>query len=77
MAHFGVRIVETLSKTVIIKADTFDEAIMKVNDAYQSSKVILDADDFDEVEFGMSSAFGKNPISEENQNVSIFMTLEV
>lgn len=77
MKKFGVRIVETLSRTVIIKADTFDEAIMKVNDAYQSSEVILDADDFEDVEFIASSTFGKQPISEDNQSVSLFTKLEV
>lgn len=77
MAYFGVRIVETLSRTVIVDADTFEEGVQKVNDAYRRSEVILDADDFNEVEFEESATFGTKEVPADDPNIQLFTILEV
>ncbi|WP_419771379.1 MAG: DpnD/PcfM family protein [Candidatus Marinarcus sp.] len=42
-----IKITETLSRIVSVKADSVDEAINKVKDKYNNEKIILDYSDFD------------------------------
>ena len=51
MKEYVIRVVETLSKGVIIKADSLDDAMSKANDLYQDGKINLDYDDFNDVDF--------------------------
>ena len=41
MAKYAMRIIETLSRTVIVDADDLDEATDKARSAYDSNEVIL------------------------------------
>ena len=47
--HF--EIIETLSRTVEIEAESTQEAYIKGSDLYRDCEIILDADDFIDVEF--------------------------
>lgn len=46
MTRFGIKVEETLSRTVIVEAEDLDEAMEKVREAVKSSEIILDADDY-------------------------------
>lgn len=43
-----VRITETSAHTVIVEANSMQEAEDKVNNAYDNGQIMLDYDDFDE-----------------------------
>ena len=73
---YGVRITETLARTVIVEADSFEKAEDKVRDAYKEGRVILDADDFSDVEFGESPMFGKDPIGENDDRLAMVTELD-
>ena len=44
---YRIQITETLLKTVIIKADSAEEAEMIAQDMYREEEIILSADDYD------------------------------
>ena len=48
---YKVLITETLQKTVIVEAESEQEAHRRVSDAWKNSEYILDADSFQGVEF--------------------------
>ena len=48
---YNVLITETLQKTVLVEAETEQEAHRRVSDAWKNSEYILDADSFQGVEF--------------------------
>ena len=48
---YKVLITETLQKTVLVEAETEQEAHRRVSDAWKNSEYILDADSFQGVEF--------------------------
>ena len=48
---YKVLITETLQKTVIVEAETEQEAHRRVSDAWKNAEYILDADSFQGVEF--------------------------
>ena len=48
---FSIKVTETLSKIVEVKANTINDAIYEVKNMYKTSKIILDADDFAYVNF--------------------------
>jgi len=58
MARYGISVREILKRTVIVEAENIEEAIRKVNDAYEQEKIVLDVDDYDETEFELSPYFG-------------------
>lgn len=76
MPKFGINIKEFLKKTVIVKAENIEEAVQKVNDAYEQGKIILDAGDYDEAEIEPSPYFG-NGSGEvaEGEDVSFYWNL--
>lgn len=43
MKEFKIEIIEKLSETLNIKANSIDEALSKVNELYKNEQVILDA----------------------------------
>ena len=63
MQEFYATIIETLTKVVIIKAESKDEAYAKVRSNWCNKKYTLDADDFDGVFFDVTpSAWRLNDI---------------
>ena len=50
---FRIEIVEKLSRTIDIEADSQDEALQKIRDRYNTEKIILNSEDFLYVEFQM------------------------
>lgn len=45
---YVVRVTETLTRTLIVEANSMEEAEDKVDRAYDDGQIILDYDDFDE-----------------------------
>ena len=45
-----VRVTETLAKSVIVEANSKEEAENKVDQAYDDAQIVLDYDDFNEYE---------------------------
>lgn len=46
MKRYYVSVTETLNKVVSVDAESEDEAVQKVQDAYNNSDIVLDADNF-------------------------------
>lgn len=46
MKRYYVSFTETLNRAVSVDAESEKEAVQKVQDAYNNSKIILDSDDF-------------------------------
>lgn len=46
MKRYYVSVTETLNKVVSVDAESKEEAVRKVQDAYNNSEIILDSDDF-------------------------------
>lgn len=51
MQKYGFRIIETLTKDVIVEADSYTEAFERIESAYENEDVVLGASNFSEVEF--------------------------
>ena len=51
MKTFEIEIIETLSTIVKVKADSIDEAVVKVKEKYRNEEIILTADDYVDTEF--------------------------
>ena len=47
---YVVRVTETLARTLIVEANSMEEAEDKMDRAYDDGQIILDYDDFDEYE---------------------------
>ena len=47
---YVVRVTETLARTLIVDANSMEEAEDKMDRAYDDGQIILDYDDFDEYE---------------------------
>ena len=58
MSRYAISVKETLKRTVIVEAESLNEAIQRVEDAYEQDKIILDVDDYDETEIEPSPYFG-------------------
>ena len=77
MARYGISVREILKRTVIVEAENIDEAIQKVNTAYEQEKIVLDADDYDETEIEPSPYFGDGSGEvPEGEDVSFYWHLE-
>lgn len=76
MAQYGISVREILKRTVIVEAENIEEAIKKVNDAYEQDKIVLKADDYDETEIEPSPYFsnGSGEIPE-GEDVSFYWHL--
>lgn len=46
MKEFALTIIETLSKSVTVKANNYDEALEKIEDMYDKGEIVLDSSDF-------------------------------
>ena len=71
MAKYAMRIIETLSRTVIVDADDLDEATDKARSAYDSNEVILEADDFEKCEI-IPASWTKNGIVPDGRDTKFF-----
>lgn len=43
---FDITVIETLSKTVTVQAENYDEALEIVEDMYDRQEIVLDSSDF-------------------------------
>ena len=46
MKRYYVSVTETLNKVVSVDAESEDEAVSAVNDAYNNCEIVLDSEDF-------------------------------
>lgn len=47
MMKFSIEVKEVLRKIITIEADSYTEALEKVEDMYQKGDIILDSEDFE------------------------------
>ena len=67
MKEFCILITETLSRPVMVKAETQEEAEQKAITAYYSCEVVLDASDFVGVNFETQDSNAVDRMSEEDK----------
>ena len=51
METFKIEVIETLSRTIEIEAESKDEAYFKVREMYREEEIVLDYDDYIDTEF--------------------------
>lgn len=44
--RFDIMVIETLSRTVSVDAENYDDALEKVEDMYDKQEIVLDSSDF-------------------------------
>lgn len=44
--QFDITVIETLSRTVSVDAENYDDALEKVEDMYDRQEIVLDSGDF-------------------------------
>ncbi len=71
MAQYGISVREILKRTVIVEAESLEEAIQKVWDAIERDEIILDNDDYDEREITPSEYWDDGTVPEE-EDVSFY-----
>lgn len=77
MSKYGISVKEIFKRTVIVEAENIEEAIQKVNNAYEQGKIVLDMDDYDDTEIEHSPYFGKGTGEvPEGEDVSFYWHLE-
>lgn len=67
MKYFYTFATETLSRPVMVKAETQEEAEQKAITAYYSCEVVLDASDFVDVNFETQDGDAVDRMSEEDK----------
>ena len=74
MTQYGISVREILKRTVIVEAESLEEAMQKVEAAVERDEIILEVDDYDEREIVPSEYFegGKVP---EGKDVSFYWHL--
>ena len=74
MSQYGISVREILKRTVIVEAESLEEAMQKVEAAVERDEIILEVDDYDEREIVPSEYFegGKVP---EGKDVSFYWHL--
>ena len=50
MKEFIIVIEETLKRAVTVKAENYEDAVLKVTDMYREEEIVLDYDDLEEVD---------------------------
>jgi len=53
---FQVEIIETLSRTINIEAETEEEALTIATQRYRNEQIVLDSSDFVDVDFAVKTA---------------------
>ena len=64
---YAITITETLTRTIAVKADSLDEALDMIDNAYDNQQIILDADDYNgtDIEKSEYAETDEGTISEE------------
>lgn len=77
MAQYGISVREILKRTIIVEAESLEEAMQKVEAAVEREEIILDVDDYDDREIVPSEYFG-NGSGEvpEGEDVSFYWHIE-
>lgn len=67
MSKYGISVREILKRTVIVEAESLEEAIEKVEEAVERDEINLDVDDYDDREIVPSEYWedGKVPDGED------------
>ena len=67
MAQYGISVREILKRTVIVEANSLEEAMQKVEAAVERDEIILELDDYDDREIVPSEYWdgGKVPDGED------------
>lgn len=75
MAQYGISVKEILKRTVIVEAESIEEAIQKVEEAVKCDELLLDIDDYENREIVLSEYWdgGKIP---EGEDVSFYFNLQ-
>lgn len=73
---YAVKIEETLSRSYIVEADSWEEARDKVEEVYDNEGIILTAEDFDDKDFTTTETFGADAINENDERLEYFSKLE-
>lgn len=75
MAQYGISVREILKRTVIVEAESIEEAIQKVEEAVKCDELLLDIDDYENREIVLSEYWdgGKIP---EGEDVSFYFNLQ-
>lgn len=75
MNNYAIRVEEVLGRTVIVAAESLEEAICKVQIAVDNEKIILDYEDYAEREIKPSDIF-KDGLVENEIDISYYDRLE-
>ena len=75
MAQYGISVREILKRTVIVEAESIEEAIQKVEEAVKCDELLLDIDDYENREIVLSEYWdgGKIP---KGEDVSFYFNLQ-
>lgn len=71
MSKYGISVREILKRTVIVEAESLEEAIQKVERAVEREEIILDVDDYDDREI-IPSEYWKDGKVPDRENVSFY-----
>lgn len=74
MSRYGISIREILKRTVIVNADSLEEAIQKAEAAVEREEIILDVDDYDDREIVPSEYWEGGKVPDE-EDVSYYWIL--
>ena len=61
---YYVTVIETLKKRVIVNAESEEDALVKVENAYNKCDIILDENDFTDVKFKVKKTVDENETEE-------------
>lgn len=64
LKEFAVEITETLQKTVVVKAESLEQAYSLVKSAYNAGDIILGAEECTDVSFGLREDFERASLSQ-------------
>lgn len=76
MNKYAVRYCEILARTVIVEADTYEEAEETVQADVYDGRIVLDAEDYSECEIKPSLTYGKRAIPD-GEDISYYEYLNV
>lgn len=71
MSRYGISVREILKRTVIVEADSIEEAIQKVEETVELEEIILDVDDYDDREIVPSEYWNDGEVPE-GEDVSFY-----
>lgn len=75
MEKYEIEVKEVLSRTVIVEADSLEEAIDKVGVARDRCEIVLEADDFDECIIEPSPYAPPGAIVRDDEDISSYQII--